>query len=61
MKKHIAFLLLTAMLASLAACGGTDTPAAETTAGDTTEKETGNIDVSDDDPDGDKYGDFIPF
>ena len=40
MKKHIAFLLLTAMLASLAACGGTDTPAAETTAGDTTEAET---------------------
>ena len=36
MKNRIAFLLLTAMLASLAACGGTDTPAADTTAGDTT-------------------------
>lgn len=37
MKNRIAFLLLTAMLASLAACGGADAPVADTTAsGDTT-------------------------
>ena len=40
MKHNIARLLLIAMLVSLAACGGTDTPAAETTAGDTTAAET---------------------
>ena len=37
MKNRIAFLLLTSMLASLAACGGADAPVADTTAsGDTT-------------------------
>lgn len=44
MKKHLTLLLLTAMLAQLAACGG-DTPSADTTAastagGDTTAAET---------------------